>query len=195
MDDLKSALIQAGALIRPAEPADVDVLHRFISELAEAEQFPGPVTAQPQDLAAALFGPHPLAEAVVATIDGQPAGFALFYATYSTVLGRAGLHLEDLYVRPEHRGGGLGRALLGHLAELAVQRGCARLEWWVLRTNEPALRFYRRLHARALDEIAALRLDGDHLHNLATAGRPRTVSERRCGSHGVRPVPRPVAQK
>ncbi len=168
MDDLKPAVNPAGALIRPAEPADVDVLHRFICELAEAEQYPGQVTAQPRDLAAALFVPHPLAEAVVATIDGQPAGFALFYSTYSTVLGRAGLHLEDLYVRPEHLGSGLGRALLAHLAELAVRRGCARLEWWVLHTNEPALRFYRRLHARTLDEIAALRLDGDHLRNLAT---------------------------
>ncbi|MFC6020050.1 GNAT family N-acetyltransferase [Plantactinospora solaniradicis] len=154
-------------IIRPAEPGDVDVLHRFVHELAEAEQFPGQVTAQPADLTAALFGPHAVAEAVVATVDGLPAGFALFYPTYSTVLGRPGIHLEDLYVRPEHRGGGLGRALLAHLAELAVRRGGARLEWWVLHTNDPALRFYARLHARALDEIAVMRLDGDLLHALA----------------------------
>ncbi|AWS45924.1 GNAT family N-acetyltransferase [Streptosporangium sp. 'caverna'] len=154
-------------IIRPAEPGDVDVLHRFIVELAEVEEHPEPVTARPRDVAEALFGPHPLAEALLATIDGQPVAFALFYSTYSTVRGRAGIHLEDLYVRPEHRGSGLGQALLAHLAELAVRRGCARFEWWVLRTNEPALRFYGRLHARELDEIAILRLDGEALHSLA----------------------------
>lgn len=154
-------------IIRPAEPGDVDVLHRFVQELAEAEQFPGQVIAEPADLTAALFGPHAVAEAVVATVDGMPAGFALFYPTYSTVLGRPGIHLEDLYVSPEHRGSGLGRALLAHLAELTVRRGGGRLEWWVLHTNDPALRFYARLRARALDEIAVMRLDGDLLHALA----------------------------
>jgi len=143
------------------------VLHRFVVELAEGEDFPGTVSARPDDLRQALFGASPVAEAVVATIDGEPAGFALYYPTYSTVLGRAGIHLEDLYVRPEHRGSGLGRALLAHLADLAVRRGGARLEWWVLRTNEPALRFYRRLRARALDEIEVHRLDGEVLHGLA----------------------------
>jgi GNAT superfamily N-acetyltransferase len=167
MDDVEPPMTRGQLLIRPAEPGDVDVLHRFIVELAEAERFPGQVSAQPQDLAEALFGPCPLAEAVLATMDGQPAGFALFYPTYSTVLGRAGMHLEDLYVCAEHRGSGLGRALLGHLAQLAVRRGCTRLEWWVLRTNDPALRFYRRLHARDLDEITVQRLDGELLHNLA----------------------------
>jgi GNAT superfamily N-acetyltransferase len=159
-------------VIRAAEPGDVDVLHRFIIELAEAEQFPGQVSARPHDVAEALFGARPVAEAVVATIDGEPAGFALFYPTYSTILGRPGLHLEDLYVRPEHRRGGLGQALLAHLAELAVQRGCGRLEWWVLRTNDHALRFYRRLHARGLDEIEILRLDGHHLRDLASTALP-----------------------
>lgn len=156
-------------LIRPAEPNDVEVLHRFIVELAEAEEFPGLVSARPDDVAEALFGRRPLAEAVMATIDGRPVGFALYYSTYSTVLGRAGLHLEDLYVVPEHRGGGLGGLLLGHLAQLAVRRGCARLEWWVLRTNEPALRFYSRLRARGLDEIEIMRLDGEPLRNMGRA--------------------------
>ncbi|MFG2103497.1 GNAT family N-acetyltransferase [Micromonospora echinaurantiaca] len=156
-----------GTVIRPAEPGDADTLHRFIVELAEAENFPGEVSAEPADVARALFGPRPVAEAVVATIDGEPVGFALFYPTYSTVLGRPGIHLEDLYVRPEQRGGGVGRALLAHLAALAVARGCVRLEWWVLRTNDPALRFYRRLRARSLDEIDVLRLDGERLRELA----------------------------
>ncbi len=170
MEDRELSPLSAQPIIRPVEPGDIEVVHRFIVELAEAEEFPGPVTAQPQDVAAALFGPRPLAEAVLGVVDGQPAGFALFYPTYSTILGRPGIHLEDLYVRPEHRGSGLGQALVAHLAELAVRRGCTRLEWWVLRTNEPALRFYRRLRARPLDdEIAILRLDGETLRNLAAA--------------------------
>ncbi len=158
-------------IIRTAEAGDVDVLHRFVVELAEAEAFPGPVLARPRDLARVLFGERPVAEAVVAVVDGDPAGFALFYPTYSTILGRPGLHLEDVYVRPEHRGDGLGRALLAHLAALAVERGCARLEWWVLRTNEPALRFYDRLRARPLDELDVLRLDGAALTDLADRSR------------------------
>ncbi|MFC0629212.1 GNAT family N-acetyltransferase [Kribbella deserti] len=153
--------------IRPAEPADTETLHRFIVELAEAEDFPGTVTARPEDVANALFGPNPMAEAVVATVDDQPAGFALYYSTYSTIVGRGGIHLEDLYVAPEHRGAGLGRILLAHLAQLAMDRGCARLEWWVLRTNEPALRFYRRLNARGLEEIEVMRLDGSALTAVA----------------------------
>jgi GNAT superfamily N-acetyltransferase len=123
MTDADAAKLPAAPVIRPARPDDAEVMHRFIVELAEYEDFPEPVTAQPADLAAALFGPHPLAEAVLATMNGQAAGFALFYPTYSTVLGRPGIHLEDLYIRPEHRSHGLGRALLSHLAQLAVQPG------------------------------------------------------------------------
>jgi GNAT superfamily N-acetyltransferase len=166
--------VSAPFRIRPAEPGDVDVLHRFVVELAAAEQFPGEVTARPEDLARALFGADAVAEAVVATQDQQPVGFALYYPSYSTIVGRPGLHLEDPYVGGEHRGAGLGLALLAHLAGIAVQRGCARLEWWVLRTNEPALRFYRRLHARGLDEIEVMRVDGEPLRALAglyAAGR------------------------
>ena len=153
-------------VLRPAEAADVDRLHAFVVELAAAERFPGEVTARPEDLHAALFGEAPVAEAVVATVEGDPVGFALYYSSYSTIVGRPGLHLEDLYVRDEHRGSGIGLLLLRHLAGLAVERGCARLEWWVLRTNDAALRFYRRLHARGLDEIEVMRLDGGALHAL-----------------------------
>ena len=152
--------------IRPAGPGDVEQLHAFVVELAEAEEFPGEVTARPEDLRTALFGEAPVAEAVVATVGGDAVGFALYYPSYSTIVGRPGLHLEDLYVRAGHRGAGIGLLLLRHLARLAVQRGCARLEWWVLRTNEPALRFYRRLHARGLDEIEVMRLDGGSLEAL-----------------------------
>ncbi len=152
--------------IRPAGPADVDDLHAFVVALAEAEQFPGEVTARPEDLREALFGEAPVARAVVATTGSDAVGFALYYPTYSTIVGRPGLHLEDLYVRAEHRGAGVGLLLLRHLAREALARGCARLEWWVLRTNEPALRFYRRLHARGLDEIEVMRLDGRSLEAL-----------------------------
>ncbi len=152
--------------IRPAGPDDVEDLHAFVVALAEAEDFPGEVTARPEDLRAALFGESPVARAVVATVDGIAVGFALWYPTYSTIVGRPGLHLEDLYVRAEHRGAGIGLLLLRHLAREALGRGCARLEWWVLRTNEPALRFYRRLHARGLDEIEVMRLDGRSLEAL-----------------------------
>jgi GNAT superfamily N-acetyltransferase len=156
-------------VIRTAAPDDVDTLHRFVVELAVAEEFPGEVTAHPADLTEALFGPDAVARALLAEIDGEPAGFALFYPTYSTVVGRPGIHLEDLYVRQEHRGSGVGRVLLAHLAEVAARRG-GRLEWWVLRTNEPALRFYRRLGARSLDELEVMRLEGAALAGLSDRG-------------------------
>jgi ribosomal protein S18 acetylase RimI-like enzyme len=181
MEDLQPSVTSAAPLIRPAAPGDAGPVHQFIVELAQTEQYPGEVTAQPEDVARALFGPHPVAEAVVATIGGEPAGFALFYLTYSTVAGRAALHLEDLYVQSGHRGAGLGRALLAHLAGLAIERGCARLDWQVLRTNEPALRFYHRLRARELDEITAFRLEGEALRDLAAAGSAGCLREEQGG--------------
>jgi GNAT superfamily N-acetyltransferase len=162
--------------IRPARPNDVGVLHQFIVELAEVEQFPGEVTARPEDLTRALFGEGAVAEAVLATVGQQPVGFALHYPSYSTITGRVGVHLEDLYVSDEHRGAGVGLSLLAHLARTAEERG-GRLEWWVLRTNEPALRFYRRLHARGLDEIEIMRLDGESLHALAARSTPEATAD------------------
>lgn len=156
----------AGVTVRPAHPDDVETLHRFVVELAEAESFPGDVQAKPIDLADAMFGPRPIAEAVVATVDERPVGVAIFYPTYSTILGRQGIHLEDLYVEHAFRGHGIGQALLAHLARLAADRDCARLEWWVLRTNEHAIRFYERLRARGLDEIEVMRLEGNALVNF-----------------------------
>ncbi|MEU6698115.1 GNAT family N-acetyltransferase [Pseudonocardia sp. NPDC046786] len=111
--------------------------------------------------------PRPIAEAVLATVADRPVGFALHYPAYSTVLGQEGIHhLEDLYVEPGHRGRGIGEALLGHFARLAVERGCGRLEWWVLHSNDGAIRFYERLRARGLDEIGVMRLDGSALERL-----------------------------
>lgn len=153
--------------IRQATEDDAGVLHRFVVELAEAEEFPGEVHARPEDLASALFGADPVASALVAEGDGEPIGFALYYFAYSTIMGRRTLHLEDLYVVPEHRSRGAGRILLGELARTARQHGCARFEWWVLRTNDPAIAFYRRLGARELEEIHVMRLEGPGLAELA----------------------------
>lgn len=153
--------------IRQAGEDDVEVLHRFVVQLAEDEEFPGGVHARPDDLAGALFGSDPLAHALVAEVAGVPIGFALYYFAYSTIMGRRTLHLEDLYVLAEHRSRGAGRLLLRELARTAQAHGCARFEWWVLRTNDPAIGFYRRLGAREVDEIHVMRLEGAGLAELA----------------------------
>lgn len=153
--------------IRPAGEADVPLILRFIRELAEYERLLDEVVATEASLRATLFGPRPAAEVVIAEEDGAPVGFALFFHNYSTFLARPGLYLEDLYVRPEARGRGTGRALLAHLARLARERGCGRLEWWVLDWNESAVRFYRSLGARPMDEWTVFRLTGPDLARLA----------------------------
>jgi ribosomal protein S18 acetylase RimI-like enzyme len=155
--------------IRKARPDDIPTLHQFVVDLADAEDFPGAVEAQPENLADALFGPRSLAEAALASDpeSGSPVGFALYYQTYSTITGRPTLHLEDLYVTPDDRNRGIGLALLRYLAGEAIRRDCGRFEWWVLTSNEPAIRFYERLGAWAVDEIDVMRLDGDALVEFA----------------------------
>lgn len=153
--------------IRAAEPADVELIFSLIMQLAEYERAPDQVKGSPALLADALFGETPTAEAVVAELDGVSVGFALFYETFSTWECRPGIWLEDLYVPPEHRRGGVGRALLAHLAAVAVSRGCTRLEWAVLDWNEPALSFYRKLGAGQLNDWITHRLDGPSLHAIA----------------------------
>jgi GNAT superfamily N-acetyltransferase len=157
-------------VLRPAVAADVPQILAFIIELAEYEKLAHEVVATRDDLATQLFGPHPVAEVVMAEVDGQPAGFALFFHTFSTFLGQPGLYLEDLFVRPQYRGLGLGKRLMAHLAQLAVARGCGRFEWSVLDWNAPAIGFYRRLGAVGQDEWTVQRLSGDALNALAKAG-------------------------
>lgn len=152
--------------IRPATPNDVPVIQRFVEELAAFEREPDAVKATEPMLAAALFGAHPAAEAVIAESDGVAVGHAIFFHNFSTWEGKRGLYLEDLYVTPSARGRGIGRALLGHLARLAVERDCARFEWSVLDWNEGAIALYRALGARALDDWTIQRLDGDALRRL-----------------------------
>ena len=154
-------------MIREAQPSDVPVLLELVRELARYEREPDAVVATEDDLATALFGPDPSAGCHVAEVDGAVVGFALWYRSFSTWLGRPGLWLEDLFVRPEHRGAGLGRQLLVQLAAVCVERGWPRFEWWVLDWNEPAHGFYRSLGARPEDEWTVWRVDGDALEVLA----------------------------
>jgi GNAT superfamily N-acetyltransferase len=153
--------------IRAAQPGDVPLVLDFIRRLAEYEKLAHEVVATEAELRRWLFGERPYAEVVIAEQDGSPAGFALFFHNFSTFLGRPGLYLEDLFVAPEHRGHGIGRALLAHLARLAVERGCGRLEWWVLDWNEDAIRFYRSLGAVPMDDWTVFRVAGEALHTLA----------------------------
>ena len=153
--------------IRPAAPADVPLILTLIRELAEFEKLAGEVSATEADLKTALFGARPHAECVIAELGGKPAGFALFFHNFSTFLAKPGIYLEDLYVKPELRGKGVGRALLAHLASLALRRGCGRFEWAVLDWNEPAIGFYKSLGAKMMDDWKINRLTGKALEKLA----------------------------
>jgi len=153
--------------IDPATPADVPLLLELIKALAEYERMTDQVVATEADVHRTLFGDTPLAEAVIARSGGEAVGFALWFYNYSTFLGRPGLYLEDLFVLPEKRGLGIGRALLIHLARVAVSRNCGRMEWSVLNWNEPAIRFYRSLGAQPMDEWTVYRLTGEALTRLA----------------------------
>ena len=150
--------------IRPAEPTDVPVVAELIWQLARFEKLEDQVVLTEELLSAGLFGPRPYAEAVIAEDDGEPIGFALFFHSFSTFLARPGLYLEVLFVLPTHRGRGVGRALLSHLARLAVERGCGRMEWAVLNWNKDAIRFYERLGAHPNSEWTVYRLDSEALN-------------------------------
>jgi GNAT superfamily N-acetyltransferase len=156
-----------GVRIRDAQPDDVELIFSLIVELADYERAVERVVGTPELLARALFGSDPAAEAVIAEMDGQAAGFALWFRTFSTWLCRPGLWLEDLYVSPRQRRAGIGRALLGHVARLAVERGYGRVEWSALHWNTPALDFYEALGAEPLHEWRVHRLDGEALQRTA----------------------------
>jgi GNAT superfamily N-acetyltransferase len=154
-------------VIRLATTEDVLVILELIHELAVYEKEPDAVLTTPTDLQTALFGPDAVASCHVAELDGRVVGMALWYRTFSTWQGKPGLWLEDLFVRPEARGTGLGKALLVELAKTAVDRGWTRFEWWVLDWNTPAQGFYRSLGALPQDEWTVWRVDGDALRTLA----------------------------
>ena len=160
-------LVSMDMTIRRASPTDVPLILELIRGLAEYERLAHEVTATEAGLRQALFDASPGAEVVIAESGGEPVGFALFFHNFSTFVGKRGLYLEDLFVKPAWRGKGVGRHLLAHLARLAVERDCGRLEWAVLDWNEPAIRFYRGLGAQPMHDWTVFRVAGDALHQLA----------------------------
>ena len=160
----------ARAEIRPATEDDVPIILSLIRELAAYERLSHEVVATEGLLRESLFGERRCAEVLIACCKGAPAGFALFFHSFSTFLGRPGIYLEDLYVKPKFRSRGIGRALLTHLARLAKERGCGRLEWSVLDWNEPAIKLYKSIGAVPMDEWTVYRVTGEALETLATRG-------------------------
>jgi GNAT superfamily N-acetyltransferase len=156
--------------IRPATRNDAALILAFVRALAEYEKLTHEVTATEDDLQATLFGDRPTAETLLAFEGTVPVGFALFFHNYSTFLGKPGLYLEDLFVKPEYRTRGYGKTLLTHLARIAVERGCGRFEWSVLDWNQPSIDFYRSLGGRPLEDWSIFRLDGSALHRLGAKG-------------------------
>jgi GNAT superfamily N-acetyltransferase len=156
--------------VRPARPDDAALIHGFIGELADYERLRHEMTASAEDIGAALFGESPRVFCEIAEIDGEPVGFALWFYNFSTFVGRCGLYLEDLFVRPSARGSGAGKALLRSLAQRCVEEGLGRFEWSVLDWNAPAIGFYDSLGAKAMDEWTVRRLDGEALKALAKGG-------------------------
>ncbi|MBP6773311.1 MAG: GNAT family N-acetyltransferase [Gemmatimonadaceae bacterium] len=154
--------------LRAATPDDVTLIRELIEGLADYERLRHECVATDASLRETLFGARPYAEVIIADVEGSAAGFALFFHNYSTFLAKPGIYLEDLFVRPEQRGRGVGKALLQRLAQLAVERGCGRLEWSVLDWNADAIGFYRSLGARPQDEWTVFRVTGDALTQLAS---------------------------
>jgi GNAT superfamily N-acetyltransferase len=155
-------------MIRQATPDDVPTICQLIRALADYERLSDAVVLREEDVRSHLFGPRPYAEVLIAEEAGEVFGFALFFHNYSTFRGKPGIYLEDLFVKPEHRSQGHGKALLVAVARLAVERGCARLEWSVLNWNEPAIEFYKALGATPLDEWTVYRLTGEALQEAAS---------------------------
>jgi len=156
-----------GFEIREAKESDVPLILSFIKELAAYEKMPHEVVASEELLKKNLFSERRGAEVVIGYFQQQPVGFALFFHNFSTFVGKPGIYLEDLFVKPEMRGKGFGKVMLAFLAKLARERDCGRLEWWVLDWNEPAIRFYKSFGARPMDEWTVFRVTGDTLDRLA----------------------------
>ena len=155
--------------IRTARAEDVPIILQLVRDLATYERAPNEVTATEEQLVEVLFGPRPSAEVMLAFEEDTAVGFAVFFHNFSTWLGRPGLYLEDLFVKPEVRGKGYGRALLVHLAKIARERGCGRMEWAVLDWNDPAIQFYHKVGAAPMDEWTVFRLTGEGIAKLADA--------------------------
>lgn len=163
-------------LIREATREDATLIYSFICALADYEKLRDQVKATPEGIAGLLFGPRPYAEVLIAEARGEAVGFALYFHNFSTFEGKPGIYLEDLYVEPHARGLGAGKALFARLAEIVIERGCARLEWSVLDWNAPSIAFYEALGARAMDEWTIYRLDGAALGELASTAENQADS-------------------
>jgi GNAT superfamily N-acetyltransferase len=157
----------ANFTIRNATATDIPLILSFIKELAEYEKLSNEVVATEEMLSESLFGERTFAEVVLGYYEDEPVAFALFFHNYSTFLGKPGLYLEDLYVKPDMRGKGIGKVLIHYLANLAKQRGCGRFEWWVLDWNKEAIRFYQSIGSKSMDEWTVQRIDGEALDQLA----------------------------
>ncbi len=169
--------------IRPARVEDVPVILQLIRDLATYERAPDEVTATEEQLVNVLFGERPAAEVLLAFEGKSPVGFAVYFYNFSTWLGRPGLYLEDLFVKSEKRGKGYGRALLVELAKIARDRGCGRMEWAVLNWNEPAIKFYRALGAKPMDEWTVFRLRPEEIAKLADAAdTPKAFASKRAAT-------------
>ncbi|HYG98192.1 MAG TPA: GNAT family N-acetyltransferase [Terriglobales bacterium] len=153
--------------IRPAEKSDIPLILQLIRELAEYEREPDAVSATEQDLLRDGWGPEPKFRCVIAEWEGKPAGFALYFYNYSTWQGRPGLYLEDVFVRPEFRGRGIGKSIFLHLANVAVLENCGRFQWQVLDWNQPAIEFYKSLGAKFMTEWLTVRLEGEEIKRLS----------------------------
>ncbi|MGB5705780.1 MAG: GNAT family N-acetyltransferase [Arenicellales bacterium] len=149
--------------ILPAKKTDSGLILRYIKELTEAEKFPFNVSVTQADIETNLFGATPAAEALIIYQQQNPCGFAVYYHTFSTTTGRRGLHLDDLYIEPKAQGQGLGKKVFSYLARLALDRHCARFEWWAVKTNVDAIRLYENMGARDLEEISIFRLDPEDI--------------------------------
>jgi GNAT superfamily N-acetyltransferase len=167
-----------GTTIREATPADVGLILEFIQALAAYEREPDAVTATEKDLLRDGFGPNPFFFCLIADRDGVPAGFAFYFFNYSTWLGRPGLYLEDIFVQPEFRGLGIGKALLQRVAAIALEKGCGRLQWQVLDWNTPAIDFYKAMGAEFMDTWRNVRVTGEALRRLAGTGAQQTEEVR-----------------
>jgi GNAT superfamily N-acetyltransferase len=168
--------------IRPATREDIPLILQFIRDLAEYERAPAQAVAKPDDLLRDGWGPSPKFRVLIAEWDRAPAGFALFFYNYSTWQGRPGLYLEDLFVRPAFRGHGLGKALLVHLAKLAIKENCGRFQWQVLDWNQPSIDFYEALGAKKMTEWLTMRVEGEALEKLAETDLPTNDTEDHKGN-------------
>jgi len=166
---MKTSAQIPGFALRPAMEDDVPLILSFIRDLAEYERLSHEVVATEEGLRRSLFGQRRVAEVVLGYYHREPVSFALYFHNFSTFLGQAGIYLEDLYVQPAFRGKGFGRVMLSYLAQLAKERDCGRLEWWVLDWNKAAIKFYQGLGAQAMEEWTVYRVTGEALERLAAA--------------------------